>query len=245
MGSRVMRLAAAPSTNDLGKRLLRAGEPHGTVIVSAAQSDGRGRRGRRWVSPQGGLWASLLARPAGLTLGQSGLLNLAAAVGAAQAASAVSGLPIALKWPNDLLAAGRKVGGVLVEISAKGKRVDWAVIGVGINANVSRADLPQRLRASSASLREEAGRTIPLNALLREVCARVERMVMLIETGHGQEVLDAWRALDSTAGRKVRASRGRGWLGDVVGIDAVGRLVVRVADGRLVELAITSGFIIE
>jgi len=245
MGSRIIRLATAPSTNDLGKRLLRAGEPHGTVIVAAEQTHGRGRRGRRWASPRGGLWASLLARPTELTLEQSGLLNVAVAVGAAQAVSAVSGVPVALKWPNDLLAAGRKVGGVLVEISIKGEHMQWAVIGVGINANVSRADLPQALRPASASLREEAGRIIPLNALLQAICARVEGLLILIEAGHADEVLDAWGALDSTVGRKVRASRGEGWRGAAIGIDARGRLVVRVADGRTVKLATTSGFVIE
>lgn len=243
-GGRVIRVAAASSTNELAKQLLRAGEPHGTVIVAREQSRGRGQRGRRWASPPGGLWVTLLARPA-LPASEAGLLNCAAGAAAAEAAAEVSGLPVMVKWPNDLLVAGRKVGGVLVETSCAGGRVKWAAIGIGINANFPTEALPRYLRPAAASLREETGREIPLERLLREVCARMQRMLRLLETGRDGEVVEAWRALDATVGRKVRASRGEGWEATAAAIDDAGRLVVKAADGRTIILTTSAGVVIE
>jgi len=242
MAARVIRLGSAPSTNDLGKELLRAGEPHGTVIIAARQTRGRGQRGRRWASPPGGLWASLLVRPK-LEVTQAGLLNIASVVAAGEAGAAVSGVSIRIKWPNDLLVQGRKVGGVLVETSAARGVIAWATIGVGVNANVSCASLPAGLRASAASLAEEAGRVISLDALLGELCDRTQRGLDLIESGAVDEILAAWRALDATPGREVRSSRGER-IGIAQGIDSLGRLVVTVARGESLPFPTTRGIII-
>lgn len=186
-----------------------------------------------------------MARPTGVPATRAGLVGLAVAVAAAQATTAVSGVPVMLKWPNDLLASRRKVGGVLVETAVAGGRVTWAVIGIGINVNVSLDDLPHPLRLTAASLREEVGKPVSLSALLREICARVDQNLRLLEAGEGGKILSAWRALDTTVGRSVRASRGQRWHGTTAGVDSLGRLLVRIAGGRIVKLTTSSGVVIE
>jgi BirA family biotin operon repressor/biotin-[acetyl-CoA-carboxylase] ligase len=244
MGDRVVRLDSVPSTSDVAKQLARAGEPHGTVVVAAEQTRGRGQPGRRWASPRGGLWVSLLTRPAGISAPQAGLLNIAAAVAAAEAVSEASGLSVALKWPNDLLVAGRKVGGVLVETSAVGRHLEWAVIGVGVNANIGRDALPRQLRATATTLRDEMGGDVALDRLLSGLCGRVEQVLRLLESGNDVEMLRRWRALDTTVGRMVRSAVDRGWRGRAAGIDAHGRLMVRTKGG-LVALPTSAGILIE
>jgi BirA family biotin operon repressor/biotin-[acetyl-CoA-carboxylase] ligase len=233
-----------PSTSDVAKQLLRAGEAHGTVVVAAEQTSGRGQRGRRWVSPRGGLWASLLTRPRGLSAARAGVLNLAAAVAAAEAVVA-AGVPVRLKWPNDvLLADGRKVGGVLVETAAAGENLRWAVIGVGVNANVPRDALPSRLRAVATSLREAASRDISLDQLLRDLCGSMQKLLEQLETGADGQILRRWRALDVTPGRLVRTWWDGLPHGHVQGIDDQGRLLIDSADGILVATS-THGLVIE
>ncbi|HUT74044.1 MAG TPA: biotin--[acetyl-CoA-carboxylase] ligase [Armatimonadota bacterium] len=243
LGARVIRLEVVPSTSDVAKQLLRAGEAHGTVVVAAEQTSGRGQRGRRWASPRGGLWASLLTRPRGLPATRAGVLNLAAAVAAAEAAAS-AGAAVTLKWPNDLVVDDRKVGGVLVETAAAGDNLRWAVIGVGINANVPRDALPPRLRAVATSLHEAAGRDIPLDQLLRELCHSMQKLLEQLESGADGEILRRWRALDTTPGRLVRTWSDGLARGRVQGIDDQGRLLIDSAGGILVATS-SHGLVIE
>lgn len=121
------------STNDAAKQLARAGAAEGTLVVAAHQSAGRGRFGRAWRSPVGGMYASFVLRPP-LAPAAVPPLSLAVAVGASRALDALA-VPVRLKWPNDLLADGRKLGGVLLEMAAEADRVEWVVVGIGINAH--------------------------------------------------------------------------------------------------------------
>ncbi len=123
--------AAVDSTNDEAKRLARAGAPEGTVVVAARQTGGRGRLGRAWESPEGGAYVSCVLRP---PLSPAGVapLSLALAVGAARGLRSF-GVPVGLKWPNDLEAGGRKLGGILLEMTAEADRVEWVVAGCGVN----------------------------------------------------------------------------------------------------------------
>lgn len=119
------------STNDEAKRLARAGAPEGTAVVAARQTGGRGRFGRTWESPEGGAYVSCVLRPH-LPPSDIAPLSLVVAVGAARGLAAL-GLEAGIKWPNDLELDGRKLGGVLLEMAAEADRVDWVVVGCGIN----------------------------------------------------------------------------------------------------------------
>lgn len=122
---------AIASTNDAAKELARCGAAEGTVVVAASQSAGRGRFGRTWASPNGGIYASFVLRPA-LAPAQLPPLSLAVALGAARGLEAL-GVAARLKWPNDIQLAGRKLGGMLLEMAAESERVEWVVAGIGIN----------------------------------------------------------------------------------------------------------------
>ena len=199
---------------------------------------------------------SLLVRPIALEATAAGLLNLAAAVGAAEAAAAVSGVAVSVKWPNDLLIERarrgrpgarreyRKVGGVLVETAAAGANLAWAVIGVGVNANVAIADLLPAVGETAASLHLAAGREIPLDALLTELCARTDDLLRLLEGAGREEILRRWRALDTTPGRSVRAASDPTWRGRALGVDNRGRLIIRRGRQTMV-FASTRGLVIE
>jgi len=119
------------STNDEAKRLARAGAPEGVVVLAAIQTGGRGRFGRTWDSPSGGVYLSCVLRPA-LAPAAMGPLPVALAIGAAEGLASL-GVPVGLKWPNDLVVDGRKLGGVLVEMAAEADRVEWVVVGCGVN----------------------------------------------------------------------------------------------------------------
>jgi BirA family biotin operon repressor/biotin-[acetyl-CoA-carboxylase] ligase len=240
VGSRVIRLSNLPSTNNRAKELARSGAAHGTVVVAAEQTAGRGQRSRRWASPPGGLWASVLVRPREVPATRAGLLGIAAAAASAEAASALSGVAVKVKWPNDLLLSGRKVGGVLVETSIGGSNIAWAVVGIGINANFGVEALPPRLRRSATTLLHETGREIPLDRLLSDICGRLEEFVGTIERGQIDQLLARWCALDTTPGREVRASNGA-WAGAASGIDPTGQLLINTGDGRRVTVSTSAG----
>jgi BirA family biotin operon repressor/biotin-[acetyl-CoA-carboxylase] ligase len=245
IGSQVIRLATVSSTNDYAKQLARAGQPHGTVVMADEQTCGRGQRGRRWASPPGGLWVSVLLRPSSVSKAEVGLLNTAAAVAAAEAVAAVCGVDVGLKWPNDLILGGCKLGGVLVETAGRGGAVAWAVAGIGINVNNPPEALPVSLRKMATSLRHELGRAVGVKALLHEICARLEAFLALLEAGDGGEVISAWRRLDVSGGRAVRMLRTGRLLGAAVGIDADGSLLVRASGGALTTLRTSVGVVIE
>lgn len=123
--------AEMPSTNDEAKRLARQGAEEGTLVLAGRQAQGRGRFGREWSSPPGGVYASFVLRPAGPPA-HVAPLPLVVALGAARALESI-GAPVSLKWPNDLEIDGRKLGGILLEMAAEADRVEWLVVGIGVN----------------------------------------------------------------------------------------------------------------
>ncbi|QYJ15651.1 Bifunctional ligase/repressor BirA [Rubrobacter xylanophilus DSM 9941] len=185
-----------PSTQERARELVRAGAGHGTAVLARVQSGGRGRRGRRWVSPPGGLWMSLVLRPE-LSPGKLHRVTPAAAVAGAKALWEL-GVEARIKWPNDLLVGGRKVCGILAE--GEGPCV---VLGLGLNANL---DPEETGSPGATTLRRELGRDVDLVRLIGLLLGRLET-----ELGRAGEdfgaVLDDWRALDCTLGRRVRVRR--------------------------------------
>ena len=150
------------STNDLAKELAARGAPEGTLIVAEAQSRGRGRLGRQWNSPPGtGLYVSLLLRPP-LPPTEMPQITLTTAVAAARALKRVTGVAPGIKWPNDLLLAGKKLGGILTEMETESEQIRHLVVGLGLNVD-TRA-FPEELAATATSLALGLGRPLPINS---------------------------------------------------------------------------------
>ncbi len=245
LARRVELHEAVRSTQERARELARAGAPHGTLVISRVQTGGRGRLGRRWGSPAGGLWMSLVLRPA-LDVAGASRITQTAAVGVAKALWEI-GAEVRIKWPNDLLASGGKICGILAESSAENvpvaaKRVgpqersrplDFVVLGVGLNANLDPEDLavPDQ---QVATLRSELGWDVDplrlLDTLLYHLDAELGRMEDF------RAVLDDWRAFNCTLGERVRVRRfGESLEGLAVDLSPEGALLLRT-QGRIVEL---------
>lgn len=234
---------ALDSTQARARELARAGTPHGTLVVAEVQTGGRGRLGRRWGSPKGGLWMSLVLRP-GFDAGQATRITQTAAVGVAKALWEI-GVEARIKWPNDLLVDGRKICGILAESSVENvpvvakrvgpgnvnRRLDFVVLGVGMNANLDPADLevPDR---EVATVRTELGRDVDMLSLLRALLSNLETELSRIEDFGA--VLQDWRALNCTLGERVRVQRfGETLEGIAEDLSAEGALVLRTGDSRV------------
>ncbi len=217
------------STNDDCAALARAGAPAGTVVVAEWQSAGRGRLGRTWTAPPGtAALLSAVLRPA-LPGGSLGRVGMAGALAAAEAIGRVCGVAASTKYPNDLLIAGRKVAGILVEAHLAGATVEWAVLGIGLN--VRRSAVPPDLADRATSLEEHAPppeRALLIRTLLECLEPRLERA-----ESDPDALAAEWRARDVVLGRPVSAAIGRTRLhGTAADVDRDGRLLLRLPDGK-------------
>jgi BirA family transcriptional regulator, biotin operon repressor / biotin---[acetyl-CoA-carboxylase] ligase len=225
---RVVCVSELDSTNAEALRLSSAGEPQGLVVVADSQTSGRGRLGRSWwAEPGTSLLASWLIRPA-LEPERLPLLSLAAGTAAARAASAAAGVEVRLKWPNDLLLDGRKLGGILAESDGHG-----AVV-VGLGLNVRQDAFPEEIRTTATSLAAGGGRT-PARAWL--LAATLSGFGARMEAP--QDALEDYRALCDTIGCMVRVERNdaASLEGEAVDVTDTGALLLETPSGRIVVAA--------
>jgi BirA family biotin operon repressor/biotin-[acetyl-CoA-carboxylase] ligase len=209
LGTPRLHLREIGSTSDRARELAESGAPHGTLVTTDHQVAGRGRQGRTWTTPAGrALTMSIVLRDV------TPMLPLAAGVAVADAV----GPTAAIKWPNDILLGGRKVAGILAEARPQD---GWAVLGIGINVALREDDLPPELRDRATTLgRAPEDVEVVLAAVLSALEIRLAQSPEFL--------LEAWRARDALAGRHVTWDGGTG-VAD--GVDAAGRLIVRLPDG--------------
>jgi len=218
---KVIRYGQVPSTQDLAREAAQKRGGIGTVILAESQSAGRGRSGRSWVSSVGGLYFTAVLRPSS----RPGLIPLMAGVAVAEAIRRLTGLGAELKWPNDILLGRRKVAGVLAETVWRGGEALYTLLGIGLNINnILPEDLPQTTTLSK-ELGHEVDAESLLSVLLGEIGVWSER---LDESLDG--VLESWRDLSATLGRKVDVIDSTGELirGVAVDVDMDGALLVDV-----------------
>lgn len=222
------------STNDVVEKLARDGVGEGVVVFAEAQTQGRGRLGRRWISPVGkGLWFSVLLRPA-LRPQEATKLTVMAATAVRRAMANHTGLTIEIKWPNDLLVSGRKVAGILTELSAEPDRVRHVVLGIGVDVNLNPADFPQHLRATATSLKAELGRSVSRPALAAEILRELDDAYAQLRAGRFAALAEEWAHHCSTLGRHVVIQVGdRRPGGYAEALDDEGALLLRTEHGHL------------
>jgi len=230
-------IAVTGSTNTDVWRLAEQGAPEWTVVVAGRQTAGRGRLGRTWVTPAGAvLHVSLLLRPR-LAPEGAPLLSLSAAVAAAEACRTAATIDVRCKWPNDLIVGLRKLGGILTEASVQGDRVEFVVVGTGVNVGQAAEDFPLELRDRATSVAREGGRAEP-ERLLESYLTRLRELYDGHQEGIGARVLDPYRRLCATIGRTVRASTVDGSIveGKATAVGDGGELIVETPQGpRSVE----------
>jgi BirA family biotin operon repressor/biotin-[acetyl-CoA-carboxylase] ligase len=222
------------STNDVIEKLARDGVKEGVVVFAESQTKGRGRLGRKWNSPtHKGLWFSVLLRP-DLRPQEATQLTLASATALRRAIKTVTGLAVETKWPNDLLIGGKKVVGILTEMSAEVDRVRHVSLGIGVDVNQDAAEFPPELRKIATSLKIEAGEEFSRAELATEILRELDADYARIGSGKFSAVADEWEAGCATIGKNVSVQTGvRLVRGRAESLDDDGALLVRTEHGHL------------
>ena len=222
------------STNLRAKLLASDGAPEGTVVVAESQTRGRGRRGRNWFSPSGGgIYTSIILRPS-ITPNEAPKLTLMASVAVAEALLSMTSLNINIKWPNDILIKGKKIAGILTEISMEMDRIDYIVIGVGINVNTHRKSLPPDIHDIATSIFMETGKPFPRIALLRAYLEWLEIYYDTFKTRGFEPVMNRWKNLADIIGHRVSVDMiDRMRVGEVLDVDKDGFLILKEDGGNM------------
>ena len=222
------------STNDVIEMLARDGVKEGAVVFAEAQTKGRGRLGRKWMSPtHKGLWFSVLLRP-DLRPQETTQLTVASATALRRAIKTVTGLSAEIKWPNDLLIGGKKVVGILTEMSAEVDRVRHVILGIGVDVNQDASEFPAELRKIAMSLKIETGKEISRAELATEILRELDFDYARICGGKFPAVADEWEAGCATIGKNVSVQMGtRQIRGRAEALDDAGALLVRTEHGHL------------
>lgn len=229
-GRRMHYVRQTVSTNDLAREMALAGAPEGSIAVAEEQKSGRGRLARAWSSPKGGIWFSIVLRP---KLPPSDLpkIMLASSVAVAEALKSL-GAESSIKWPNDVLIGGKKVAGILSEMTSEPDRMDFVIVGIGINANASLSDFPHPLRSRITTLARELGGPIERNEFLAAVLARFELWYGKLIRGEWTDVGRRWKEMSQTIGSRVAITTVAGTVkGKAVDLDSHGALVVETQTG--------------
>jgi len=228
LGQPVVWRETTESTNDDALAAAKAGAPHGALFGAETQARGRGRRGSEWVSsPAAGLWFSILLRP-DLSAEATPGLALCAGLAVREVAAALTAGSVAVKWPNDVLAGGKKLGGVLVESQVSGARVASVVVGIGIN--VEQREFPPALGDIATSLALLDARNCERERLLVDVLLAFEVRLQLLQTRGIAGLADELRLHDALFGLRLRVDEREGFG---AGIDDAGRLLLKLDDGVL------------
>ena len=219
------------STNEIAKKLAYDGAADGTVIVAEEQTGGKGRLERNFFSPkEKGIWFSMILRPSCMAK-DAPKFTLMAAVAVIRAIERFN-LNAGIKWPNDIMYDGRKLVGILTEMSAEIGHVNYIVVGIGINVNISREEFPESIREIAASLSEMAGENLSRTKIFRAVLEEFDKLYI---ANNFDEVFKIWRKFNITLGKKVTvlsAESGDIFTGKAVDIDADGALIVETSEGR-------------
>ena len=232
LGSEIHYFSETGSTNNEAKIKAIKNCPEGTLVIAEAQSGGRGRLSRGWFAPFAkGIYFSLVLRPP-FRPHDAPKCTLMAAVAVNRALRTMTGISCGIKWPNDILCQGRKLVGILTEMSAEMDAINYVVLGIGINVNMAEADFPAELKPIATSVSIEAGRPISRLDLFLEVLNHIESTYMeVLHSGFGP-VLQEWRQNSVTLGQTVDVLEpDRMFTGRAIDIDTEGALLVQTAQG--------------
>jgi BirA family biotin operon repressor/biotin-[acetyl-CoA-carboxylase] ligase len=228
------------STNNRAMALAKQGAPHGVIVIARQQTSGRGRLGRNWISPlDAGLYLSFLLRPEKFKP-QIPLVTIAAGLACAKAINAMLGIKIGIKWVNDLVLSGRKLGGILSElylppelkpISATGDEA--LIVGIGINIEPKNQEIPAEVRSQMAWLSEIATNGVDRNVLVAKIAFELEEVINALAAGADEQILNGWRQYSVTLGESVIAVIGNETVSGVaIDVNDSGALLVKTKDGH-------------
>jgi BirA family biotin operon repressor/biotin-[acetyl-CoA-carboxylase] ligase len=237
-GKRIYSYRKVGSTNLLGFRLAETGSEEGTLIVADEQGKGKGRMGRSWYSPPRlGLWMSLILRPDIPPFKAPGL-SICAGLALAQTIKGMTGIDAKIKWPNDCLIDGKKVGGILLELSAELDRINFVIVGIGVNVNHSTQDFPRNLSQTATSMKIKLGKDLSRLALLTSFLEEFERIYLDFKKKGLSAQREMIKSFSSLLGKKVAVRFGKEKIeGMAENIDENGSMVIKTKKGEKVVTA--------
>ncbi|MDF2524386.1 MAG: biotin--[acetyl-CoA-carboxylase] ligase [Clostridiales bacterium] len=248
IGQRIDYIKTIDSTNKYAKEIAAQGCVDGTVVVADSQTAGRGRLGRDWNSAdRKGIWMSVVLRPS-IPPEEVQLITLAASVAVSSAIYNITGLRAGIKWPNDILLDGKKVCGILTEMSCEMEQVNFLVVGLGINVSHEPEDFPEDLRQKATSIKQgieesnysvqiELGKCLNRSRLIKEILLQLEKIYNKLKIGLTKEIIEQWKINSVTLGRQVKImAKGSEYIGTAIDITDDGKLVLSLPDGTRHEV---------
>jgi len=230
IGSKIYHFGEVDSTNDIAKELA-LGSDEGTVVIAETQKRGRGSFGKSWFSPKGGIWLSIILKPQ-ISPTQIPLLTFASGIAVCKTIRKLK-LNARVGWPNDVLIDNKKVCGILSEAGLNGK-VNYVVVGIGINANVDIEAFPEDLKSHATSLKQELGKEISNEDVIQRIFDEMETVYNNFKKGDLTGILREWKRLSCTIKKKVKIRWANETIeGKALDIDKDGALIVRLKNGTI------------
>ena len=233
IGRNIIHFNSIDSTNSKAKQLADSGEIDGTIVISEEQLNGRGRLGRSWISPQyKGVWMSIILRPDLNPMDAVKLTQIAAA--AVVKASEELNIKTYVKWPNDIVMNHKKICGILTEMNAELTRINYVVVGIGINVNIDATEFPEDIRDIATSLKIETKHSINRKELVGRILNNFEDLyIQFVEQNNIEASIDICRQNSAVIGKEINIiNRDKSIAAKVLNIDSDGRLLVEYEDGR-------------
>ena len=245
IGRKIYYFPELESTNIIAKEKAthkEEGVNEGTIVIAERQSAGKGRLGRNWFSPAGGIWLSIILYPQ-LSPTYIPRITLMTAVAVVKAIERCTKIKTQVKWPNDILINGKKVCGILTEMSAELDLINWVVVGIGVNVNIKQQEFPEDIREMTTSLKEALRKEISRVRLVQMFLKEFERYYKLFKRREFSSILKEWKSCSHTLGKKIKINIGENVVtGEAIDINERGALILKKKNGELIE--IISGTII-
>ncbi len=237
IGRDIFHFKEIDSTNNYAKKIANDGCPHGAIVIAEKQTMGRGRVGREWKScNSNGLWFSVVLRP-DLEPEYIKIVTLAAAIAVVEGIFEAQGIVCGIKWPNDIILENYKLGGILTELSAEPERINYVVVGIGININQDKSDFDDDIKNKATSLKIYSGGTVSRVRVLESILTRFEEIYTTMVQGKTQEIVNKWSKYSVTLGKEVKIKyRDIEYIGLAQAITSDGKLIVKCNDGVVREI---------
>lgn len=236
LGHHIIHKEETPSTQLIGHEAARENAPDGTIIIAEEQTAGRGRMKKNWFSDKEGLWTTLLLRPS-IPANKASELTLLTAVALRDALHQLTDLPIGIKWPNDLLIGDKKLCGILTEMQGEQDRIDYVLIGIGLNVNQDETSWDTSIRDIATSLKIETGKAWDKKEIVQTLLKYFENTYEMYLKDGFKTIKSRWEKNAFKIGETIKIKTFREeWEGRFIGISDEGALIAESSDGSPVTL---------